>query len=243
LAGCEFLKRFVACRYVVDIHQLYMREKRKITVAFEGHGCRQRLCHMSVVAADFAPVRASTWDFAERERLTRRLEEYGRGLARVDIEPVSSDIPFHAEATVHALGGVRTALCINSALRVSRTRAQAADDNASIVLLLNLDATASVSQRGREAVVGMGDAVAVLAHEASRVLASTKCLSILLPLPSLATPTGDVEDATMRVIPNGVGPLPLLVSYLKLVQEKGVLGMPELRHTVIDHIHDLAAGE
>jgi AraC-like DNA-binding protein len=198
---------------------------------------------VSVVAADFAPVRFSTSDFPERERLARWLEEYGRGLARVDIEPVSSDTPFHAEATVQALGGVRTALCVNSAVRINRTRAQAADDDASIVLLLNLDAKAStsVSQRGRDVVFGMGEAIAVLAHEPSRVLPSAKCLSILLPLPSLATRAGDVEDATMRVLPNGVGPLPLLVSYLKLVQEKADLGMPELRETVTSHIHDLAA--
>jgi len=52
---------------------------------------------------------------------------------------------------------------------------------------------------------------------------------------------GDVEHATMRVIPNGVGPLPLLVSYLRLVQEKADLGTPELRQAVASHIHDLAA--
>jgi AraC-like DNA-binding protein len=164
-------------------------------------------------------------------------------MARVDIEPVSPDIPFYAEATVQAWPGVRTALCVNPAARLIRTRALAADDDASIVLLFNLDAktTASVAQRGRDVAFGAGDAIPVLAHEPSILTTSTKCLGILLPLAALATRVGDVEDATMRVIPNGVQPLLLLVNYLKLVQEKFVLGTPELRQTAVGHIHDLAA--
>lgn len=199
---------------------------------------------MSVPVADFAPVRFSTWDFPERERLTRWREEYGRGMTRLDIEPLSSDIPFHAEATVQALPGVRMASCANSALRVIRTRAlAAADGDDSIALLFNLDAeaSASVAQRGRDVVFGMGDAVPILAHEPQILTTSTKCLSILLPLASLARRVSHVEDATMRVIPNGVQPLLLLANYLKLVQEKSVLGMPELRQTVVNHVHDLAA--
>jgi hypothetical protein len=112
------------------------------------------------VAADFAPVRFSTADFPERERLTRWREAFGRGMARLDIEPLSSDIPFHAEAIVQALPGVRTACCTNPAARLIRTQALAADGDASIVLLFNLDeASASVAQRGKGVVFGRGDAI------------------------------------------------------------------------------------
>jgi AraC-like DNA-binding protein len=199
---------------------------------------------MSVTAADFAPVRFSTGDFPERERLTRWREEFGRGMARVDIEPVSPDIPFHAEATVQGWPGVRTALCVNSAARINRTRARAAaEGDASIALLFNLDAKAPalMSQRGRDIVLGVGDTLPVLAHEPSLLTASTKCLAILIPLAALATRVGDVEDATMRRIPNGAEPLLLLVSYLKLVQDKSILAIPELRQAIVRHIHDLAA--
>jgi AraC-like DNA-binding protein len=194
------------------------------------------------VAADFAPVRFSTADFPERERLTRWREAFGRGMARLDIEPLSSDIPFHAEAIVQALPGVRTACCTNPAARLIRTQALAADGDASIVLLFNLDeASASVAQRGKGVVFGRGDAIPVLVHEPSILTSSTKCLGIMLPLAALAKRVDNVEDAAMRVIPNGVEPLLLLASYLKLVQEKSTLGMAELRQTVVSHIHDLAA--
>ncbi len=163
-------------------------------------------------------------------------------MALLDIEPLRSDMPFYAEAAVQALPGVRAASCTNCAARLIRTRALAADGDASITLIFNLGAKASVSveHRGRDAVLGMGEAVPILAHEPS-IVTSTKCLGILLPLSSLARRVTNVEDAAMRVIPNGVEPLLLLVSYLKLVQEKSVLGMPGLRQTVASHIHDLAA--
>jgi hypothetical protein len=46
---------------------------------------------MPATAADFAPVRFSTDDLPEREQLPRWREEFGRGLVRVDIEPLSSE--------------------------------------------------------------------------------------------------------------------------------------------------------
>ena len=54
-------------------------------------------------ACDFNPVRFSTWDLPERERLSRWREEFGRGIVSVDVEPVAADRPFYAEATLQAL--------------------------------------------------------------------------------------------------------------------------------------------
>jgi hypothetical protein len=60
---------------------------------------------MPATATEFAPVRFSTSGLPERERLPRWREEYGRCLVSVDIEPLSSDEPFYAEATLQALPG------------------------------------------------------------------------------------------------------------------------------------------
>jgi AraC-like DNA-binding protein len=189
--------------------------------------------------ADFAPVRFSTDDLPERERLPRWREEFGRGLLRVDIEPLS-DLPFRAEATLQALPGVRTASCAGSAARFNRTRSLAAEGDESIGLVVNFDPKAVVSQRGKDVMLGAGDAIPILTHEPG-ILTTTHHLGILLPRAALAWRVSDVDDATMRVIPHSAEPLRLLVSYLSLVQEKVVLATPELRQTVISHIHDLAA--
>ena len=98
-------------------------------------------------ACDFNPVRFSTWDLPERERLSRWREEFGRGIVSVDVEPVASDRPFYAEATLQALPGVRTALCAGSLARLNRTRALAADGDDSVGLVVSL-AKANIFQRG-----------------------------------------------------------------------------------------------
>jgi hypothetical protein len=60
---------------------------------------------MPAAALDFAPVRFSTGDVPERERLPRWREEFGRRFLRMDIEPLDSHLPFHAamarKAAVH----------------------------------------------------------------------------------------------------------------------------------------------
>src|SRR5262245_55080320 len=99
---------------------------------------------MSAGAADFGPLRFSTWDLPERERLPRWREEFGRGLISVEIEPLRPDETFHAEATLRALPGVKTAFCEGSAARFERTQAMAAAGDDSIGLVVNLGPRATV---------------------------------------------------------------------------------------------------
>ena len=88
-------------------------------------------------AADFAPVRFSTWDLPERERLDRWSEEFGRRIIGVEIEPRASAAPFYAEATLQALPGCRIAFCAGSPGRFNRTPALAADGDDSMWLIVN----------------------------------------------------------------------------------------------------------
>jgi AraC-like DNA-binding protein len=194
---------------------------------------------MPATAADFAPLRFSTSDLPKRERLSRWREEFGRGLVRVDIEPLS-DGPFHAEATLQALPGVRMASCAGSAARFNRTRVMAAEGDDSIGLVVNLNARATVAQRGKDVTLRPGDAVFVLTQEPG-ILTSTGQLGILLPRAAIAARFRNVDDMAMRVIPHAFEPLRLLVSYLGLVQDKIVLATPGLRQAMASHIHDLAA--
>ncbi len=117
-------------------------------------------------ASDFTPVRFSTLNLAERERVSRWREEFGRGIVSVEIEPMAPDIPFSAEATLQALPGVRTVLCNGSLARLNRTRALAADGDDSIGLVVNLGARANASQRGRDLDLDAGDAVPLFTDDA-----------------------------------------------------------------------------
>jgi AraC-like DNA-binding protein len=194
-----------------------------------------------IPAAEFAPVRFSTRDLRERERLPRWREEFGRGLVRVDIAPLSDD-PFHAEATLQALPGVRTAFSTGSAAQFTRTRAMAADGDDSIGLIMNLNAKAHAAQRSKDVMLRPGgDAVFVLTHEPGILTTTGRHLGIVLPRAAIASRVRNVDDAAMRVIPHELEPLRLLVRYLRLVQDGGVPSTPKLCQAIASHIHDLAA--
>jgi AraC-like DNA-binding protein len=195
---------------------------------------------MAARAADFAPVRFSTWDLPERERIPRWREEFGRGLVSVEIEPVSPGEPFHAEATLQALPGARMAFCRGSAVLFTRTRAQAAAGDDSIGLVVNFGPKAAVSQRGTDAALDTGDAFPILTDFPAR-LTSTNHLGIVLQRAQLAARVTDIDRAASRVTPHDVEALRLLVNYLRLIQSELLPASPEIARTVANHIHDLAA--
>ena len=195
---------------------------------------------MGLKAAEFAPMRFSTDDVPERDRLPRWREEFGRVLVRVDIEPLAPDLPFRAEATMRTLPGVRTAVCDGDAALYTRTKTQAAHGDDSIGLVVNLGPKALVSQHGETPMLGMGDAFPMLIEKTS-TLTTTRHLGILLPREALASRVDDLDRAVMRVIPNTVEPLRLLVAYLLQLQDGLSLGTPGFRQTVVSHVHDLAA--
>jgi AraC-like DNA-binding protein len=189
---------------------------------------------------EFPPIRFSTRELPERERLSRRREEFGRRMLRVDIEPVSN-LTFHAEAKLRALPGLRTVESFGSAAWFDRTPVMAAEGDDSVGLVINLGKRATASQRGRDVVLGAGDAVPILTHEPS-MLTGTHLLGVVVPRAALASRLGShVDDADMRVIPRRTESLRLLTSYMSLVHDKLVLGTPKLRDMVVSHVHDLMA--
>jgi hypothetical protein len=121
----------------------------------------------------------------------------------VDIEPVTSDQPFYAEATLQALPGVRTALCAGSLARLNRTHALAADGGDSVGLIVNLGAKANVSQRGGDVTLDAGDAILMTADDAG-ILTSTHHFDILLPRGPLAARVRNLDGAIMRPIPRSI---------------------------------------
>lgn len=192
---------------------------------------------------DFAPVQFSTSDLPERERLDRWREEFGRRIIGVEVEPGASQVPFYAEATLQALPGVRIASCAGTAGRLNRTPALVADGDDSIGLVVNLGAeVVMMSQRGRDVLLRTGEAT-LLTHQEPAALThgDLRFCGLVVPRAALAARIGDLDDAVMRPIPRSVGSLRLLVRYVDLIRKEADLTAPELRRSVVSHIHDLAA--
>jgi AraC-like DNA-binding protein len=195
---------------------------------------------MPAGAPKVAPLRFSTREIPERERMLRWREEFGQSMLHVDIRPLS-EVPFQAEATLRPLTGLRTLLLKGSPMHMQRAQTDLGDNDDSIGMIINFSKS-EISQRGRNIVLGPGEAVALLHEEPAAVtFAAGSHLALLVPRDALASRVQDIRSATMRLIHPRSEALHLLVSYLRFVLEKAVLATPELREAVVTHVHDLVA--
>ncbi|MGY3620065.1 helix-turn-helix domain-containing protein [Bradyrhizobium sp. USDA 10063] len=195
---------------------------------------------MSTGATDFLSYRFSTRELPERMRIPTWREEFGRTIVHADIEP--SDVPFQAEARLHALQGLRMLSLKGSAMRFKRSQTNIVDGDDSIGLIVSLPGRSQLSQRGQEIELRGGDAMAIL-HSEPVSVAYLEGLQFGLALPrdALASRVTDVDDLTMRPIYRRTEALRLLMTYVKSALKEGALAAPKLRDTVVGHIHDLAA--
>jgi AraC-like DNA-binding protein len=189
---------------------------------------------------DLTVRRFSTAEFSVEQRVARWREEFGRTVVRVDVEPTAPDADFKAEAVLQILPGVRLAQYSGSEARLNRTRALASDGGDTIGLIVNLGASAMVTQRGRDLTLGRGEAVFVRPDEAGALTGETH-LNLLFPRAALALRTSDLIDRMMVPIVDNSPPMTLLLGYLKFVQSLENLGQPAVQQTIASHIHDLAA--
>ncbi|WP_407148364.1 helix-turn-helix transcriptional regulator [Bradyrhizobium sp. ORS 86] len=196
---------------------------------------------MSADAADFNSIRFSTRDLPERMRIPMWREEFGRRIVHADIA-AASDAPFHAEATLQALRGLRLLALRGAPMRFRRSRANIADGDDSIGIIVSSSSASQLSQRGREIEFRGGDTIAIL-HSEPATLRYVDGLQVGLAVPrdALVPRVTDVDSLVMRRISRRTEALRLLMTYLKSALRQGVLAAPKLRETIVTHIHDLAA--
>jgi AraC-like DNA-binding protein len=192
-------------------------------------------------AADFTSLRFSTRGLPERMRIPMWREEFGRRIVRVDIEP-SSDVPFQAEATLHAFQGLRTLAWQGSAMRFKRSQANIVDGDDSIGIVVCSPSRSQLSQRGQEIEFRAGDAIALL-HSEPAIVSYAEGLQFGLSMPrdALTSRVANVDSLTMRPISRRTEALRLLMAYLKSALKEDALACPKLRDAVVSHIHDLVA--
>ncbi|MGY3603250.1 MULTISPECIES: helix-turn-helix domain-containing protein [unclassified Bradyrhizobium] len=196
---------------------------------------------MSSGPADFVSYRFSTRELPERMRIPIWREKFGRTIVRADIEP-SSEVPFQAEAALHALQGLRMLSLKGSAMRFKRSQTNIVDGDDSIGLIVGLPGRSQLSQRGQEFELRGGDAMAILHSEPVAVTYLEGLqFGLALPRDALASRVTGVDDLTMRPIHRRTEALRLLMTYVKLALKEGALAAPKLRDTIVSHIHDLAA--
>ena len=196
---------------------------------------------MDALPLDFTPLRFSSDDLPERDRIPAWRDFFAPRVFGGEIEPLSSE-PIHCRMTVRRLPGLSLVSAVNSPLRFSRTTALLADGHDDFGLHLN-SMGATVHQRGREIDCGPGDAVVVTSAEAGTTLAPSRSHFLCLNIgrAALSSLVAHLDDAVPRRIAPDTGALRYLLSYLRFLEEEQMPGPPGVPAAAAVHIRDLFA--
>jgi AraC-like DNA-binding protein len=176
------------------------------------------------------------------DRLGGWREVLRRKLLHVSVDPIL-ELPYDAEASLRILPDVRFGWGTIGASVNRRTRHAVAQDNDDFFMIVNLDDSFSVTQRGRDFTLRPGDAnVISCAEEALYVRPQAgRILCVRMPREALAPLVPELEDKVATVIRRENETLQLLVRYVRSLDHTQRLPTPAVREVVAKHICDLAA--
>src|SRR5215468_2076298 len=187
-------------------------------------------------------VHISTDVFPDEKRLAMWREVYGRGIAKVDIEPIG-DEPFHADVTFNLLPNVAIASGSRSAAHYRVTRELAKDGRDIIAVSILRSGEASATQFGQELIGGVGSASVLSGVDPSVSTLNTdgSFITLALSRPAIEELAPDFAAAFGKPIPADDPALSLLIKYLDAVLAADVLDHPQVARAVSAHILDLVA--
>jgi AraC-like DNA-binding protein len=184
-------------------------------------------------------LRFSTDDFPEHKRIDAYREIYSRTIVKHDVEPLG-DHPFRFEADLRKLPGL--GLASSHVSPNHRWHAAEHIDSDDLLLGIGLSGGCVLHQRGREAVIGQGEAVlASAAHPVDVVIGTTsRHFSLRLPRAILEARIADLDACNARRIPSNVEGLSLLTGYVGALRLSEPTN-PAYCDLVVSHVYDLVA--
>jgi len=187
-------------------------------------------------------MRFSTAELKEADKLERSREHYWRIGFKLDFEPAPG-ATFEVAVAARSLPGVKLLSTRMTPGRILRTHEHIATDNDDHVFVINQTSEATIVSRGREVVLGVGDAILMSSAETKTYnrhgFGGDTALRI--PRSVLASIVPHVDDVVMHAISHHVGVLKLLDSYAVSVLNDVSLSTPEVRRAAVNHLHDLVA--
>ncbi|RXH07622.1 AraC family transcriptional regulator [Bradyrhizobium guangzhouense] len=190
----------------------------------------------------FQRASISTDDLPGPRRLELWREVYGRGIANVEIEPLS-DVPFRAGVTFDQLPNVGLAAGWRTPAHYRMTKELAARGRDAIVVSVPRSGAASVTQFGKELLDGVGSASVIAPREAvtATMLTEGRFITLALSLPAIVRLAPHYSSAFGRPIPSSNAALRLLTQYVDVLQSDNVLTDGAVAQSVSDHLIDLTA--
>lgn len=184
-------------------------------------------------------LRFSTADVPERDRLAVFREMFGRGVANMDITPLTGDC--RAEIELRLFPGASVMWGSNTPHRFEKGRDLGrADDDC---LLAWATSPGLFRHLGKQITVGAGPAVLMSCADKATVenASAIEHVTLKLPRAALKPLVAGLEDAFMRPVPAQTDALRLLKSYLATLHADAEPAGAPLQHAVVLHIYDLIA--
>lgn len=177
-----------------------------------------------------------------RERVASWQDLLTRKLLPAEVQPLH-DNPFRVDVQLRALPGLIFSWGAVDASHYSRTRSIASDEDDDFVILANLDGEFVSTQNGHDVMLGAGDACLMACIDPGVFYRPKlgRVVCIRIPSESLAALVPDLHDKTRKIIPRDSEALQLLTSYIGVLGGTQTLSTPELRASIVTHIHNLAA--
>jgi AraC-like DNA-binding protein len=187
-----------------------------------------------------APVRFSSEDFPEKDRVEAFREVYGRTILSVESQP-HKNAAFHNEMHLRALPDLGIGNVLTSPATYRRTHSLLKDDE--LLLFVFLDGPGSAIQGRRESSIAVGEATLLSGAETGATNHPSKQngFSFALSEKILGPQVTDIASLFARPIPAATDALRLLVGYTRAIQDSELVLSPQARRLVSTHIYDLAA--
>ena len=152
-------------------------------------------------------------------------------------------MPFEARIASHILPNLHLLAGTLSPARITRTREHTADGNDDLALVVSRTGTIAVTSRGRETLLGQGEAVLTSSEDETTFerFSTGNSFSLRIPRSVLLPLVIDLDDAVMRPILQDSGALRLLTAYAGTLMDESSLATSPLRQLAVAHLHDLLA--
>lgn len=189
-----------------------------------------------------APVaRLAAGSAPERARPGMLAAFFERLGVRYDATPEGGD-PIEIDLTVRGLPGMQIMSGRMQGTRSRRTR-EGSDPTEDVGLLVSPGGGHLVCQRGREVVLGNGDATLITLTDPLETVhrAPGRILVLRFPRPRLAPHLSAARDGFMQLISRRTDALRLLTSYVQIVRDQQTLASRDLQHAIVSHFYDLTA--
>jgi AraC-like DNA-binding protein len=191
---------------------------------------------------DFRLLRFRSDEVPARQRLEAWTQVLGSKLLRADIEPLPGP-PFHVEASLRLLEGVRFGTAAFSASFFRRTRKIVETDNDDFFLIVNMEGGLTVSEPSGEIALAEGDGYFMSCKEEKNFIRpfTGRLLGVRFDRARLTTAVPAIVHCAGQLISRESAGLRLLTIYLRDLDDNQKLTDPSLRKLVVSQIYEMAA--